>query len=101
MKLQDFPVGARFAYAGKIFVKTGPLTATSEQGGACMIPRYATLEALDLPAPESRPGHRRKLDEAGVRAAFNEFYQTACQLLDGPAHPELERARRTFLARLK
>ncbi|MBS1158021.1 MAG: hypothetical protein H6R15_440 [Proteobacteria bacterium] len=101
MKLQDFPVGARFEYAGRIFVKTGPLTASSEQGGQCMIPRYATLKALDLPAPESRPGHRRKLDEANVRAAFNEFYQTASQLLDNPAHPELERARQAFLAKLK
>jgi hypothetical protein len=101
MKLQDFPVGARFAYAGKIFVKTGPLTATSEQGGQCMIPRYATLKALDLPASENRSGSPRKLDEADVMAAFNEFYQTACQLLDSAEHPQLARARQVFLEKLK
>ena len=33
MRLQDLPVGARFEYQGKIFVKTGPITAASEAGG--------------------------------------------------------------------
>lgn len=101
MKLQDFSVGARFEYEGKIFVKTGPLTATSEQGGQCMIPRYANLWPLDLPPPESRSSSRRKLDENAVQAAFHEFYQTCHRLLDASAHPELEKARQEFLNRLK
>jgi len=36
MKLQEIPVGARFEYQGRVFVKTGPITATAEDGGQRM-----------------------------------------------------------------
>ena len=69
MRLQDIPIGARFEYQGKVFVKTGPITAASEAGGQQMIPRYADLQPLD-PLPEKPPASQRSLDEARVRAAF-------------------------------
>lgn len=72
MKLQDLPVGARFEYQGRIFVKTGPITATAEDGGQRMIPRYADLRPLD-PLPEKPPASQRMLDETRVRDAFDEF----------------------------
>ncbi len=33
MKLQHLAIGDRFEYDGKIFGKTGPLTAASDEGG--------------------------------------------------------------------
>jgi hypothetical protein len=100
MKLQHLPIGARFEYEGKVFVKTGPLTASSDQGGQRVIPRYAVLKPLDL--PETGSGDARgKLNEAAIKTAFQEFYLTCSQLVDEASRPELERARKRFLAALK
>ena len=44
MRLQDFPIGARFEYEGAIYVKTGPLTASSEQGKQRIIPPTLTQQ---------------------------------------------------------
>lgn len=102
MKLQDIPIGGHFEYNGKIFTKTGPLTATAEQEGQCMIPRYAQLRSLDLPAPERQlPGMRRKLDETAVKTAFDEFYRSCTELLDASSHPALAEARQHFLEQLR
>lgn len=101
MKLQHIPIGGRFEYEGKVFVKTGPLTASAEHGGQMMIPRYAILKPLDLPAMESKPGSRRKLDESTVKQAFNEFCLTCSALIDEPSRPALDAARQRFLAALR
>jgi len=101
MKLQEIPVGARFEYQGRVFVKTGPITATAEDGGQRMIPRYADLRPLDPPLSGDKPGPCRKLDEAKVRAAFDEFYRTCWRITDDFSRPELEAARQRFLAALK
>jgi len=102
MKLQDIPIGGRFEYDGKILTKTGPLTASAEQGGQTMIPRYANLRPLDLPPPEDKlPGMRRRLDEAAVKTAFHEFYRSAAGLLDETALPALNDARQRFMDALK
>jgi hypothetical protein len=100
MRLQDLPVGARFEYQGKVFVKTGPITATAENGGQRMIPRYADLWPLD-PLPEKPPASKRTLDEARVRAAFDEFYRTCFRITDEFSRTELEAARRRFIAALE
>ena len=101
MRLQDLPVGARFEYQGKVFVKTGPITAASEAGGQQMIPRYADLRPLDPPplATDKRP--RRRLDETKVLNAFDAFYRTCLRTTDDFSRPELEAARQRFLAELK
>jgi len=102
MKLQDIPLGSRFEYDGKIFTKTGPLTASSEQGGQSMIPRYANLRPLDLPTQEEwQPGIQRRLEAAAVKKAFDEFYRSAAELLDESALPALAEARQRCLDKLK
>lgn len=102
MKLQHLAIGARFEYEGRIFVKTGPVTASSEQGGQQMIPRYAVLKPLDLPEPEASSGATaRRLDPQKVRKAFDAFYGECRKHVDAVAIDELEAARAAFLATLK
>jgi hypothetical protein len=100
MKLQDIPVGTRFEYQGRVFVRTGPITATAEDGSQRMIPRYADLRPLD-PLPEKPPASQRTLDEARVRAAFDEFHRTCLRITDDFSRAELEAARRRFIAALE
>ena len=102
MKLHQLAVGARFEYAGQTYVKTGPITASAEQGGTQMIPRHATLKPLDLPSPTITPGlAARKLDPQRVRKAFDVFYGTAEALVDSSKIEQLQIARSSFLASLK
>ena len=102
MKLQHLAIGDRFEFHGKIFVKTGPVTASSEEGGQQMIPRYAVLKPIDVPArDDDKPGLRRKVEEKKVLAAFDDFYRTCSELLDTSALPALAEARERFLDRLK
>ena len=101
MKLQHLAIGDRFEYQGKIFVKTGPLTASSEAGGQQIIPRYAVLTPLNPPPREEKPGLRRKLEEKLVLAAFEDFYQACSTLVDNSALPALVEARERFLDRVK
>lgn len=98
MKLQHLAIGDRFEYAGKIFVKTGPLTASSDQGGQQVIPRSAVLKPLDQPPSESRTSSRDKVNKAAVLAAFDRFYRTSERLCDATGHTELARARSEFIA---
>jgi hypothetical protein len=101
MKLQQLPDGARFEYQGRVFVKTGPLTARSETGGQQIIPRSAIVKPADLPPPERPPAGRGKLSETVVRSAFDEFYRSCGEMLDEDSRGELEAARARFLAALK
>lgn len=101
MKFQQLPLGARFEYEGKVYLKSGPMTATAEQGGQCLIPRYAVLKPLDGTVAQAKPGPHRKLDEAVVLAAFEEFYGACTGLVDETARFELASARQTFLTRLR
>ena len=100
MRLQDLPNGTRFEYQGRVFVKTGPITAATEAGGQQIIPRHAVLKPLD-PLPATPPASSRTLDEARVRAAFDEFYRTCFRITDDFSRAELDAARRRFLDALK
>ena len=95
MKFQHLSIGARFEFEGKVYVKTGPISATSEQGGQRMIPRYAMLRPLDGSIPVAAPKPARGLDEAAVLAAFEVFYDDCGRLLEGAVDDasRLERAR--------
>jgi len=102
------PLGARFEFEGKVYVKTGPLTATTEEGGQRMIPRSAVLKPLDAPVAQS-PKVDRKLDEAAVTAAFEVFFADCVRLLHVAGadelqaqalRAELDAARERFLAKL-
>lgn len=101
MKLQHFAIGARFEYEGKIFVKTGPLTATSDSGGQQLIPRYAILKPLDQKAPEQKTPDRGRLNRTAVLAAFDRFYRTCERLTNPDERTELEKARDEFICTLK
>lgn len=102
MKLQHLAIGARFEYEGRVFVKTGPLTASTEDGGAQLIPRYAVLRPLDAPAGKAAPGTSvRKLDPGKVRQAFETFYAECRQHCPPEAATALEAARVAFLAALR
>lgn len=101
VKLQNLAIGARFEYEGVVYVKTGPLTASSEQGGARIIPRYANLKAVDVQAPEGRGQGPASLDSEKVLAAFDAFFETSCHLVSEDRREELEKARQLFLLKLK
>ena len=102
MKLHQLAVGARFEYAGQTYVKTGPITASTEEGGSQMIPRHATLKPLDLAETGTLPGLGvRKLDAGKVRKAFDTFYASCQQHLPADSQDALAGARQIFLNALK
>lgn len=102
MKLHQLAIGARFEYQGKVFTKTGPITATAEPGGQQMIPRYADLRPLDQAESEMAPGMAvRKLDPLRVRKAFDAFYEISRQQATPSGLAALEAARLEFLRGLK
>ena len=101
MKLQHLPMGARFEYKGEVMVKAGPLTATKESGGLCLIPRYAVLKPLD-PMPAASDGKAaRQLGEPLVLESFERFYMRCTRLVDEAGRLELSRARQRFIDDLK
>lgn len=101
MKLQDLPIGTRFRYQDKTFVKSGPLSASSDDGGSVLIPRYAVLTPIDpIPAaPEHKAG--RQVDEMRVLKAFDRFYARACRAADDAGRLDLAQARQIFLQAIK
>lgn len=91
MKFQQLPPGARFEYEGKVYVKTGPLTASSQEGGQRVIPRFAVLNPLDGAVSDAaKPS--RKLEPGKVFAGFEAFYAECADLLFGQ-EPDVQRAR--------
>jgi hypothetical protein len=98
MKLQFLAIGDRFEYDGEIYVKTGPLTAASEQGGQRVIPRSAVLRPLATTEPVQ--GTAAGLERQKVLAAFSTFYASCSGLVGDNERRELELARRKFLASL-
>lgn len=102
MKLQHLAIGARFEYEGAVYVKTGPLTASSEAGGQRMIPRYATLKPLDVPAAEaSQAPVKGRLEAVRVRTAFERFYASCERLVPADSRDELAEARQQFFEAIK
>lgn len=97
MKIQHIAIGARFEYEGIVYVKTGPLTASSEQGGQRIIPRYAVLRSLDgTDEAQGKP----VAGSASVRPAFAQFYAIAEQLVAPADRAKLAEARVRFLKAL-
>ena len=102
MKLQHLAIGARFEYEGVVYVKTGPLTASSEEGGQRIIPRYAILKPLNVPAAESNPSSvKGRLEAVRVRAAFERFYESCERLVPEGSRNELAEAREQVEAAIK
>lgn len=110
MKFQLLPIGARFEYEGNIHVKTGPLTATSEESGQRLIPRSAVLKPLDGMEIEAHRPSERKWDETKVTAALDALHDECARLLRVVADDaskvqnaltDLEATRRRLLAALE
>lgn len=110
MKFQPLPLGARFEYEGKVYVKTGPLTATTKEGSQRMIPRFAVLKPLDEATPAMAPRPVRQLDESAVMAALEVFHGDCLRLLEDAGVGEekgqtlrarLEEGRQRFIAALR
>lgn len=59
MKIHQLPLGARFAYEGAEYVKTGPQLASGPSGQR-LIPKYAVLAPLDGKASAAPPGEGGK-----------------------------------------
>lgn len=100
MKLQHLQIGDSFEYEGVIYVKTGPLTASSEPGGQRIIPRYAMLRPLNTPADEAKCAGSSGVDTAKVRMAFTTLFETCNRLVDDEGRQELAKARTRFLKAL-
>ncbi|MDD5389027.1 MAG: hypothetical protein PHD37_06760 [Gallionellaceae bacterium] len=109
MKFQLLPIGARFEFEGKVHVKTGPLTAASEESGQRLIPRSAVLKPLDGTVIEVPRPSELKLDETKVTAALDALHAECARLLRVVADDasqaqtaltELDAARLRFLAAL-
>lgn len=100
MKLNQLAMGARFEYKGMVLTKTGPMTASTEQGGQHFIPRFAVLKPVAGEAPPPR-AESRKLDSEKVLAAFEAYHATALRLSDESARMALASARARFLASLE
>lgn len=98
MKFQLLPLGARFEFEGRVYTKTGPLTASGEDGGQRMIPRFAALKPLDGAVPKTPPASERKVDETRVRVALEAFHGECARLLQTLAtDPEQAQAARALL----
>ncbi|MDO9225210.1 MAG: hypothetical protein Q8M09_00870 [Pseudomonadota bacterium] len=97
MKFQLLPLGARFEYEGKVYVKAGPLTAAGDSGQR-MIPRHAVLKPLDVAPVEAPKRASRKLDESAVKAALEAFHGECARLLQAIAEqPDQAQAARAVL----
>ncbi len=102
MKLQHLLMGARFQYEGVVYVKTGPLTASSEEGGARIIPRHAILTPLDVPAVEANKLLvKGRLEAVRVRTAFERFFESCERLVPEDDRGELAEARQQFFEAIK
>ena len=98
MKFTQIPLGTRFEFEGKVFSKTGPMTATAEDGsGQRLIPRYAVLKPVEGWTPPVETATAKQLDEARVVAAFDAFYGNCLHLVDDFSKPALLAARQPFL----
>lgn len=112
MKFQYLPLGARFEYDGKVYVKAGPLTATAEDGSCQrMIPRHVLLKPVDAAEPKGDDGKPATVQSARLAAAAALFVtectrliEVACARTDPDLAAELmsglELARRQFEAAL-
>lgn len=99
MKLQHLAIGDRFEYDGDVYVKTGPLTASSEKGGQRVIPRSAFLHPVGT-VDVSPMAASSTLERQRVAAAFATFYASCTGLVGENDRRELELARQVFMTSL-
>lgn len=81
MKFQHLPLGARFEFDSKVYVKSGPLTATAEDGsGQRLIPRHVLLKAVSAPVGDHPSMPESEVDR--LRAAATRFVRECTLLIE-------------------
>jgi hypothetical protein len=100
MKITQLPLGARFTYQGKTYVKSGPMLATCE-GTQKLIPKYAVLEPLDGIPAQAEAAPQGSLPREEVLKAFELFYGKCQPLVADDRRGEMEAARERFLQTIK
>ncbi|HUW50638.1 MAG TPA: hypothetical protein VMV75_06450 [Sulfuricella sp.] len=78
MKFHDLSIGQRFELDGAAYVKTSPVLASREDGGAKFMARYVVVKPLDGAELQPKAVKERLLRADAVRAAF-EAHHTRCR----------------------
>lgn len=99
MKIHQLPIGARFEYEGKEYVKTGPMCATGKDGQR-LIPKYAVLKSLGSGTAPSAETHGPSLSRERVVAACERFHAACALLVPEERQDELAAAHADFLKAL-
>lgn len=107
MKFKLLSVGQKFEYEGEIYVKTSPLIASNiKTSHNKMIPRYASLKILDETGTKEQQTKKDTVEAAEILNAFNTFYETCINTLEGndilipEIKDELDKARDQFMQHL-
>jgi len=104
MKFNDIPIGQRFELEGAIYVKSSPMLASPEAGGASrFLARYMQVQPLDVTSASPRKTAEQQLRMGDVLAAFDVFYELCRTELapDGEHQEKLRAGRETFVATLE
>ncbi len=107
MKFHDVAIGQRFELEGAIYVKSSPMLASPEGGGASrFLARYAQVRLLDGGAAPAKKTEGLLLRMDDALAAFDVFYRDcADELAGGGGEPlpagRLESLRAAMEARRK
>lgn len=99
MKIHLLPLGARFLFEGREYVKTGPMIGTGPEG-ARFFPKYQLLQPLDQPA-SAPTGAAEPLPRERVERALNDLLAQVASLVPEAQRPALEGARERFWEQLK
>jgi hypothetical protein len=104
MKFNDIPIGQRFELEGAIYVKSSPMLASPEAGGASrFLARYVQVQPLDVTSASPRKAAEQLLRMADALDAFDVFYELCrTELLpDGERQEKLRAGREIFVAALE
>lgn len=99
MKIHLLPLGARFLFEGREYVKTGPMIGTGPEG-ARFFPKYQLLQPLDQP-PSPPAGAAASLPRARVEQALTGLFAQIEALVPEAQRPALAAARERFWDELK
>jgi len=98
MKIHQLPMGARFEYEGKEYVKTGPMFGSGPDGQR-LFPKYAVLKPLGEHAAAAE-SLGETLSRTAVLKAFDAFYAECASMIPVPRVTRLQEAKERFLKAL-
>ncbi|MDD5240982.1 MAG: hypothetical protein PHG47_04560 [Sulfuricella sp.] len=105
MKFHDLAIGQRFELDGAAYVKTSPVLASRDDGGAKFMARYVVVKPLDGVEVQPKAVKERLLRVGTVLAAFETYHARSREVLEGEVAADrragiseaLESGRRDFL----